>query len=96
MIIDEKLQYDMKRVTEKVSALLSSEIDKCEYLTGEEILASDQSRRKGQAKFGFSLLGKAFKSIQRNKGYKEKSRNSYIFSKISLNKIANDEKKKKK
>ena len=41
---DEKLQYDINREAAKISALSSRKIDKYEYLTGEEILLSDQSR----------------------------------------------------
>ena len=37
-IRDEKLQYDFNREAAKISALSSGEIDKYEYLTGEEIL----------------------------------------------------------
>ena len=36
-IKDEKLQYDINREAAKISALSSGEIDKYEYLTGEEI-----------------------------------------------------------
>ena len=49
-IKDEKLQYDINMEWAKISALLSGKIDKYEYLTGEEILPSDQSRTIGQAK----------------------------------------------
>ena len=35
-IIDEKLQYDIKREAVEISALSSGKIDKYEYLTGEE------------------------------------------------------------
>ena len=42
-ITDEKIQYDINREAAKVSALLSSKIYKYEYLTGEEILPSNQS-----------------------------------------------------
>ena len=52
---DEKLQYDINREAAKISALSSDKIDKYEYLTGEEILPSNQ-----QAKFTYSPLGKAF------------------------------------
>ena len=38
----------------------SSEIEKSEYLTGEEILPSNQSRIIVQAKLTYSPLGKAF------------------------------------
>ena len=44
----------------KISALSSDKIDKNEYLTGEEILPSDESRIKEKAKFINSPLGKAF------------------------------------
>ena len=59
-IKDEKLQYDINREAAKVSALSSDKIDKYEYLTGEEILPPDQSRIIEQARFTYSLLGKAF------------------------------------
>ena len=41
-IRDEKLQYDINREVEKMSALSSGKIDKYEDLTGEEILPSNQ------------------------------------------------------
>ena len=37
-IRDEKLQYNIRRVTANISALSSGKTDKYEYLTGEEIL----------------------------------------------------------
>ena len=43
-IRDGKLQYDINREAAKISALSPGIFDKYEYLTGEEILASDQSR----------------------------------------------------
>ena len=59
-IKDEKLQYDINRKTAKVSALSSGKIDKYEYVTGEEILPSNQPQIIEQAKFTYSPLGKAF------------------------------------
>ena len=50
-IRDEKLQYDINREAAKRSALSSGKIDKCEYLTGEEILPSNQQQIIEQAKF---------------------------------------------
>ena len=44
----------------KISALSSSKIDKQEYLTGEEILASNQRQIIEQAKFTYSPLGNNF------------------------------------
>ena len=59
-IKDEKLQYFINRETAKISALSSGKIDKYEYLTGEEILPSNQQQIIQQAKFTYSPLGKAF------------------------------------
>ena len=59
-IKDEKLQYDINREAAKISALSSGKIDKHEYLTGEEILPSNQQQIIQQAKFSHSPLGKAF------------------------------------
>ena len=44
----------------KILALLSGKIYKCENLTGEEILPSNQRQVIEQAKFAYSPLGKAF------------------------------------
>ena len=59
-IRDEKLQYDINREASKISASSSGKIDKYEYLTGEEILPSNQKQIIEQAKFTYSPLGKAF------------------------------------
>ena len=59
-IRDEKLQCNINSEAAKMSALSSRKIDKYEFLTGEEILPSDQSRIIEQAKFTYSPLGKAF------------------------------------
>ena len=59
-IKDKKLQYDINREAAKISALLSGKTDKYEYLTGEEILSSNQSSITEKAKLTYSPLGKAF------------------------------------
>ena len=59
-IKDEKLQYDIDREAAKISALSSGKLGKYEYLTGEEILASNQRQIIEQAKFTYSPLGKVF------------------------------------
>ena len=59
-IKDEKQQYDINREAAKISALLSGKIDKYDYLTGEEILPSNQQQIIEDAKFTYSPLGKAF------------------------------------
>ena len=58
-ITDKKLQYDINREAAKISALSSGKIDKYEYLTGKEVLPSNQQQIIEQAKFTFSLLGTA-------------------------------------
>ena len=58
-IKDEKMQYDINREAAKISALSSGKLDKYEYLTGEEILPSNQQQIIQQAKFTYSPLGKA-------------------------------------
>ena len=59
-ISDEKLQYDINREAAKISALSSGKIHKYEYLTGEDILPSNQEQIIEQEKFTYSTLGKAF------------------------------------
>ena len=59
-IRDRKLQYNINREAPEVSALLSGKIDKCEYLTGKEILPSDPSRTIEQVKFPYFFLGKGY------------------------------------
>ena len=59
-IKDEKLQYDIYRKAAEILTLSSGKIDKYEYLTGNEILPSNQQQIIEQAKFIYFLLGKAF------------------------------------
>ena len=47
-------------LTSKISALSSGNNQKYEYLTGEDILPSNQQQRAEHAKFTYSPLGKAF------------------------------------
>ena len=83
-IRDEKQQYDINRKADEISALSSAKIDQYEYLTGKEILPSNQQQIIEQAKFTYSPLGKAFekqiktiedqgeKQIKALEGFKEK------------------------
>ena len=59
-IRDKKIQYDINREAAKILALSSDKIRKYEYLTGEDILPSNQQQIIEQAKFTYSPLGKAF------------------------------------
>ena len=53
-IRDKKLQYDINREAAKISALSSNKLNKYEYLTGEEILPSNQQQIIEQDKFVYS------------------------------------------
>ena len=56
----EKLQYHIDIKAAEISALSSGKIHKYEYLTGEDILPSNQQQIIQQAKFTYSPLGKTF------------------------------------
>ena len=59
-IREEKLHHDINRKAVKISALSSDKIHEYEYLTGEDILASNQQQMIEQAKITYSPLGNAF------------------------------------
>ena len=59
-IRDEKLQYHINREAAKISALSSGKIHEYEYLTGEDILRSNQQQIIELAKITYSPLGKSF------------------------------------
>ena len=72
-ILDDKIkankaQYDLDREATKISALTSGELEKCEYLTGEDLGYKPGIHEK--AKFEYSPLGKVF-----NKGLDESDKN---------------------
>ena len=104
-IRDEKLQYNINRKAAEISALSSGKINKYEYLTGEDILPSNQHQIIEQARFTYSPLGKAFekqiKTIE-DQGRKQvealntlKSNNQLtIEDVIPKNALNNDEAKK--
>ena len=72
-IRDEKLQYDINREAAKILALASGKIHKCEYLTRQNILPSNQEQITEQAKFTYSPLGKSFeKQIKTIEDQREK------------------------
>ena len=60
-IKNKKLQYAINRERAKISGLSSREIHLYDYLTGEDILPSNQQQIIEQAKFTYSPLGKAFR-----------------------------------
>ena len=53
-----KAKYDLHRETAKISALSSGELEKYEYLTGEDLGYKTDVVQK--AKFEYSPLGKVF------------------------------------
>ena len=55
-----KIKYNIEKEAAKISSLSSYKIDIFEYLTGLEILTSDQRRSTEQAKFLYSPLEKPF------------------------------------
>ena len=55
-IKDEELQYDINREAAKIPALSSGKVYKYEYLTGEDILTSNQQQIIEQAKLTYSPL----------------------------------------
>ena len=59
-IKDEKLQYNINREAAKISASSLGKLHKYEYLTGEDILPSNQQEIIEQTKFTYSPLGKGF------------------------------------
>ena len=58
-IRDEKLRYEINREAAKISAKTLDTPYKYEYLTGEEIIPSDQKQLIEQIKFQYGPLGKA-------------------------------------
>ena len=60
MTIIDYYNQDINREAVKIPALSSGKIDRYEYLTGEEILPSNQKQIIEPAKFNYSPLGKAF------------------------------------
>ena len=77
-ILDRKIkqneaQYDLDRKAAQISALYSNNLDKCEYLTGEDL--SLKPSPVEQAKFEYSPLGKFFSKGLKEEEEEEKRRN---------------------
>ena len=69
-IMQNEAQYDLDRKAAKISALSSNNLDKYEYLTGEDLGLKPSSVE--QAKFEYSPLGKVFsKGLDEDKDKKE-------------------------
>ena len=68
-------QYDLDRKAAKISALSSNNLDKYEYLTGENLGLKPSTVE--QAKFEYSPLGKIF-----NKGLSEDDKKEGLFKRL--------------
>ena len=71
-IMQNEAQYDLDRKAAKISALSSNNLDKYEYLTGEDLGLKPSTVE--QAKFEYSPLGKIF-----NKGLSEDDKKEGLF-----------------
>ena len=68
-------QYDFDRKAAKISALSSNNLDKYEYLTGEDLGLKPNTVEK--AKFEYSPLGKIF-----NKGLRKHDKKEGLLKKL--------------
>ena len=77
-------QYDLDRKAAKISALSSNNLDKYEYLTGEDLGLKPSSIE--QTKFDYSPLGKIF-----NQGFNGEYKKERLFKKLENIKNKNEE-----
>ena len=69
-IVQNEAQYDLDKKTAEISALSSNNLEKYEYLTGEDLGLKPSTVE--QAKFEYSPLGKAFnKELEKEEDKKE-------------------------
>ena len=83
-ILQNEAQYDLDRKTAKISALSSNNLDKYEYLTGEDLGLKPSTVE--QAKFEYSPLGKIF-----NKGLDKDDQKEGLFKRLENIKDKNEE-----
>ena len=74
-IMQNEPQYDLDRKAAKISALSFNNLDKYEYLTGEDLGLKPSTIE--QAKFEYSPLGKIF-----NKGLSEDDKKEGLFKRL--------------
>ena len=77
-------QYDLDREAAKISALSSNNLDKCEYLTSEDLALKPSTIER--TKFEYSPLGKMF-----NKGLSEDDKKEGLFKRLENIKDENEE-----
>ena len=81
-------QYDLDREAAKISALSSNNLDKYEYLTGEDLGLKPST--VDQAKFEYSPLGKVF-----NKGLSKDDKKEGLFKRLKNIEDKNEDQGKK-
>ena len=83
-IMQNEAQYDLDRKAAKISALSSNNLDKYEYLTGEDLGLKPSTIE--QAKFEYSPLGKIF-----NKGLDKDDQKEGLFKRLKNIEDKNEE-----
>ena len=83
-IVQNEAQYDLDKKAAKISALSSNNLDKYEYLTGEDLGLKPSTVE--QAKFEYSPLGKIF-----NKGLSKDDKKEGLFKRLENIKDKNEE-----
>ena len=83
-IMQNEAQYDLDRKTAKISALSSNNLDKYEYLTGEDLGLKPSTFK--QAKFEYSPLGKMF-----NKGLDKDDQKEGLLKRLKNIEYKNEE-----
>ena len=81
-VMQNEAQYDLDRKAAKISALSSNNLDKYEYLTGEDLGLKPSTVE--QTKFEYSPLGKIF-----NKGLNEDDQKEGLFKRLENTKDTN-------
>ena len=83
-IMQNEAQYDLDRKAAKIFALSSNNLDKYEYLTGEDLGLKPSTIE--QTKFEYSPLGKIF-----NKGLSDDDKKEGLFKRLENIKNKNEE-----
>ena len=79
-IMQNEAQYDLDRKAAKISALSSNNLDKYEYLTGEDLGLKPSTVEKTKSEY--SPLGKIF-----NKGLSEGDKKEGLFKRLKILRI---------
>ena len=83
-VMQNEAQYDVHRKAAKISALSSNNLDKYEYLTGEDLVLKPTTIE--QAKFEYSPFGKIF-----NKGLDKDDKKEWLLKRLENIEDKNEE-----